>query len=77
MTDDELVAWAAGYVAGWTSSDELAELDGRPEPPKLNLVRDIERAGRRRMWDLMVLAGEYPDPEEIERRLWEHRKSSY
>jgi hypothetical protein len=30
----------------------------------------LERAGRRRLWDQMVLAGEYPDPEEIERRLW-------
>lgn len=72
MTDDELIAWAAGYVAGWSGSDASAELDGRPAPARTWSLRDLERAGRRRIWDLMVLAGEVPTEEQIERRLWEH-----
>lgn len=75
MTDDELTPrelarWTAGYLAGWDRSDELAALDGRPEPAYRVSIRDMERAGRRQLWDAMVRAGEYPDPEEIERRLW-------
>ena len=75
MTDDELVAWASGYVSGWDRSDVLAETEERPAPARRWSVRDLERAGRRRLWDQMVLAGEYPDPDEIEARLWEHLKS--
>lgn len=70
MSDDELIAWARGYVAGWSSSDELAELDGRQAPARTWSLRDLERAGRRRLWDQMVLRGEFPDLEEIERNLW-------
>ncbi|HEX6748811.1 MAG TPA: hypothetical protein VF092_16050 [Longimicrobium sp.] len=77
VSPEELSAWAQGYLAGWDRADAAAGRDlPHEEPVKLHLVRGIERAGRRQLWDLMVMAGEYPDPEEIERRLWTHPTTS-
>lgn len=73
MTDDELVAWAAGYLAGAAAAARDPEFEA--PPARRWSVRDLERAGRRRIWDLMVMAGEVPTEEEIERRLWEHLNS--
>ncbi len=73
MTDVELIAWAAGYLAGSAAAARDPELEA--PPARTWSLRDLERAGRRRIWDLMVLAGEVPTEEEIERRLWEHPKS--
>jgi hypothetical protein len=70
LPTDPLHAWALGFLAGWDRADELAGHDGQPAPARIPIVRTLERAGRRRLWDLMVLAGEDPDPDEIERRLW-------
>jgi len=49
----------------------VAALDGRPEPEPGHVAtwRHLERAGRRALWDAMVMAGEYPDPDVIEQRL--------
>lgn len=73
MTDDELVAWGVGYLAGAAAVARDPELEA--PPARKWSLRDLERAGRRRIWDLMVLAGEVPTEEEIERRLWEHPRS--
>lgn len=69
VSPDELIAWAAGYLAGAAAAARDPDLEA---PARRWSVRDLERAGRRRLWDLMVLAGEVPTEEEIERRLWEH-----
>lgn len=73
MTDDELVAWGVGYLAGAAAAGRDPELEA--PPARKWSLRDLERAGRRRIWDLMVLAGEVPTEEEIERRLWENQRS--
>lgn len=65
--------WARGYLAGWDRG-ELEPLE-QPAPARTWSLRDLERAGRRRMWDQMVLRGEFPDLEEIERNLWTQQNS--
>lgn len=68
MSDDELVAWARGYVAGW----ERGETDGdRPEPPPADVdPAAIERGMWRKAWRDLVLAGVEPTEELIKERLW-------
>lgn len=66
--------WARGYLAGWDRGRELEPLE-QPAPARTWSLRDLERAGRRRMWDQMVLRGEFPDLEEIERNLWTQQNS--
>lgn len=70
MDERELIAWTVGYLAGAAAAARDPDLEA--PPARRWSVRDLERAGRRRLWDLMVLAGEVPTEEEIERRLWEH-----
>lgn len=73
MDERELIAWAAGYLAGAAAAARDPEFEA--PPARRWSVRDLERAGRRRIWDLMVLAGEVPTEDEIERRLWEQHRS--
>lgn len=67
MTDDELVAWGHGYLAGW----ERGEQEERPDPPAADLnVAAIERGMWRHAWRELVLAGEDPTEEKIRERMW-------
>jgi hypothetical protein len=76
MTDDELTAYARGYVDGWERSDVLAELDGRDAPPVDLGVSAIERGMWRNAWRQLVLAGENPTDDKIREMLWKLPKSS-
>lgn len=71
MTDDELVWWARGYLAGWERSDELAELDGWRDLPPADLdPAAIERGMWRNAWRALVLAGVDPTEELIKEQMW-------
>jgi hypothetical protein len=74
MSDDELIRWAEGYLAGayrQATLDQREDYDYEQYAARVRAgFRTSERAARSKIWRAMVLAGETPTDEEIERRLW-------
>lgn len=71
MPDDELISWAQGYLAGLDRGEQRPPADDDDYAAIVRAgFRVSERAARSKIWRAMVLAGETPTDDEIERRLW-------
>ncbi len=65
MTEGELAAWVAGYLAGWARADENRDHVDLTEAVR-EAFRRAETAARRTAWDAAVKRGENPTPHEQE-----------
>lgn len=73
MTDDELVAWGRGYLAGWERAVDPENLVWvEPPAPTTDMHPElVERGIWLRAWRELVLAGVDPTEELIKERMKE------
>lgn len=69
MTDDELAAYARGYLDGWHRCEQEMATAADPEGWAAAVRRwriESETALHRKLWDAAVRRGENPTPHEHE-----------